>query len=520
VAQYSAERVRRALLHFLVGKAGTAIASFVFVIVCARALSVEDYGKYVVLLGALAASTTLISLGLEALAERFLPEIILSRAESVREFIAKIFLVRLGALLALAVGVTLIHEPLFRFLNVIEWGGELGAILSLLILFGLFRLILSVLDCTLHQKQSQVTSVILIAIKITSFYLIFTYVRTDFNSILYAELAGYVGAVFFAVYALKVSVLGNANDWVAQLSTRNADKGRCDHASQPLHRRMRRFAQYNYSAQVLLELQGPTGLRVLAGIVAGPASAAGFGVVLQVAELVQRYLPTTLLIRLIRPVFVSRYVETKRFETLNGFATILIKFNLLVLAPLVMMAIAIGSDAVEQIAGAKYNNLGGMLSLALLLVVTLSHTAIISLIANTMEMNFLQLQGGVFALFGTALGVWLSGPLGVSALFVGAVGFGVAYNVFAVWRLRQLGHKYVQDRTSIIRIWCVSGVLFLPLFGLKGFGVPVVALMFAAVGVGAVYLTCLKWMMKFSESEMGNIAKVLPARFVGILAPW
>jgi O-antigen/teichoic acid export membrane protein len=199
-------------------------------------------------------------------------------------------------------------------------------------------------------------------------------------------------------------------------------------------------------------------MKLLVTRLLGVLQAAVYGFAYSLADTVQRYLPAVLLLRLIKPVFVTQYVKTGDFEQLNIMARLILKLNLLVLTPAIALAAVYGGDLLALMSGGKYADGHWLFVGILALLVLSSHQLVLSLLASTLEKNTMQLYAGLVSTVAFPSALWLVpmwGPFG--AVAASAIG-GLTYNVFATRYLRHAGFPYLPDLAALIK-FALSGVI-------------------------------------------------------------
>lgn len=500
MSHYSATRVRAALGHFVLGKALSAISSVLFLSLVVRNLSVAEYGAYAALLGFLGLICTVSSGGLESVVERFLPELRILADRRENQAVALLILLRV-LMLAACSAIVVANIGLFAGLfDAPGWKGNSSKIATLIMLFGLLNLATSILDSRLQQKSSQLSFVVLIFVKVLVVLVALQGGGVDFGVVLESELAGYFFATLLALGALW---RGRVKRYVPNNRRPNSEE---------LRVRVVRFGAFNFGAQLLHQAQGPNALRLMAAAVGGAGAAASMGLVLQISELVQRYLPTTLLVRLIRPIFVSRYLASRDFQILNCFSGLLLKLNFIIVVPIVLVAILAGGPLLAGFSGGQYQGLGPLLTLSLVLVGIASHTSIISLLANTLEMNQLQFQGGVFSIVGAAVGFGLAKSYGEAGLLIGAILFGFLYNSFAILILRRKGFDYRPPFSSAWRIVAIAGVTFGWIVFIVGADYRLAVQLALGAVCASAYAVLFFYFVPFSFDERRYLSRVVPEK--------
>jgi len=492
----------------LLGKLVSGGLGIVFLVLALRWLPQAEYGAYAALIALQVSTLSLSSLGIEPAAERFVPELrVQGGASRLASFVTGAMALRL---VTLAVGCLV-----FWMLSgaIANWSGvdaireNAGTFVFWVFSFGFMQSLSAVLEALLQQRWSQLAATFSSAVRLAALVVLSAPSGLVVSQVLLCELLGAVTGAAVALFGL-VSYFRREPE--LEFTTR---VGLGD-----MKFRLLRFATFNYSAQFAMQGYGHEIWRVLAAKLLGLTEAARYGFVVSMMETVQKYLPATLLIRMIRPVFVSRYAENRDFGQLNVFASLVLKLNLLVLAPMIGIAISVGATLIPLLTKGKYADTNILLGLVLMLLVPVSHQWVISILANAREKNSLQLQGALVALIGMPIGWFAVGHVGLYGVVLGVGTSAVLYNSFVVMRLRAMGFPYRQDLRGLFGLlacgavaWAGSAGVLHAMPGLPG---AIVAVVFG----GIVYGIAVFVLKPFSRNEFEVLSGVVPEKFVRLLA--
>lgn len=505
---YSRARVRGALGHFVLGKLASGGLGITFLILALRWLPQRDYGAYAALIALQVSTLSLSSLGIEPAAERFVPELrVQGGASRLASFVTGAMVLRL---LTLAVGCLLfwgLADAIAGWSGVDAIRENAGTFVLWVFAFGCMQSMSAVLESLLLQRASQLAATLSSAVRLGALVMLAMTNGLVVSEVLVCELLGAVTGSTVALFGIVRYFRGEPG----LALTTHVGLG-------DMKARLVRFATFNYSAQFVMQGYGHEIWRVLAAKLLGLADAARYGFVVSMMETIQKYLPATLLIRMIRPVFVSRYAANRDFGQLNVFASLVLKLNLLVLAPMIGIAVGVGATLIPLLTEGKYADADLLLGFVLLLLVPASHQWVISILANTLEKNSLQFQGALVALVGTPVGWFAVGYIGLYGVVLGIGTSALLYNSFVVLRLRAMGFPYRQDMRGVIGLlacgavaWAGAAGVLAVLPGLPG------ALTGMVVGSAAYGLTVIAF-RPFSKAEFDVLSGVVPARLVRLLA--
>jgi hypothetical protein len=326
---------------------------------------------------------------------------------------------------------------------------------------------------------------------------------TGVQAVLVSEVAGTLLALFLALFLLR----GHAPAFSFNL------RHLLQQIPAALRTRMFRFGSRNYAAQLLMVSYGPDALRLVASSTLGLSGAARFGVIHGLYEYVQRYLPAFMLMRLIRPVFVSRYAATKDFSALNAMASLVLKINLFVLTPLLVFLLGAGSELVSLLSKGRYADAGPLLVAYVALLVPMSNQWVISIVANTTEQNSTQVKAAAAAVPGIVVGASLAASHGLPALIIGAWISYLLYNVAAVWMLRRAGFAYAIDWVAVAKCGAGIGVGGLVVLAGVTLAAGQSVGVFAASALAACGAMATAWLLGlFSSTERTLLAETVRKR--------
>jgi O-antigen/teichoic acid export membrane protein len=499
-SHYGKAAVRASLLHFFFGKALNAIVSLLTLIALVRWMAPEDYGVYIAFLALQATLLAVFSLGIETTTERFLPELRTRYADGeLLGFVMTSMSARLGSLLLLALISWFVAKPITTLVGLGPYLDVFRVWVVVVVLTGILSFAVILLEAMLHQRQAQRCMSIYVLAKLTLLGFFYQYLQLDLGTLVRIELiaTGIAGLVGVWLLIKRFSMSGLRGGWQVVLVNR---------------KRMWRFALFNYSAQVVFQLFNAEVMKLLVTRLLGVLESARYGFAYSLAETVQRYLPAVLLLRLIKPVFVSRYTKTGDFAQLNEMARIVLKLNLLILAPIIAFAAVFAGDMLSLMSKGKYADAHWILVSVLGLLVLNSHQLVLSLLAGTLEKNTMQLYAGVASTVAFPCALLLIPVLGPLGAVAASAVSGVVYNTFATIYLRRAGYNYQPDLRGV-GVFLIGGIV------LYGFTLGLNSVLTGWAGIAAVllvgsavYLAVVRILSAFSHEERELLNSILPKR--------
>lgn len=497
-SHYNKAALRTSLLHFMFGKALNAIVSLLTIIALARWMAPDAYGVYIAFLALQSVLLALSSLGIDATAERYLPELRTHHADGeLLGFVMASMSARLASLFLLALLGWLAAEPITTLVGLGQYRDVFKIWVIVVVLTGLFSFSIVLLEAMLHQRLAQLCMGVYVVAKLVLLGLVHEYFQLHLNSLVQIELfATGIAALIGTCLLVRLFPAGGLrNGWRLILENRQ---------------RIERFAFFNYLAQIVFQLFNAELMKLVVTRLLGVLESARYGFAYSLVDTVQRYLPAVLLLRLIKPVFVSRYTKTGDFSQLNEMARIILKLNLLMLTPIIAFAAVFGGDLLSILSKGKYADAHWVLVGVLVLLVPASHQLVLSLLAGTIEKNSLQLYAGIASSIGLPCALFLVPAFGVLGAVAASAISALIYNVFATVYLRRSGFDYRPDLRGA-GVFVVGGIILYGLtLGMNSIVTGWVGVAAALIFGSVVYLSVVRVMSVFSHDERQLLNSVLP----------
>lgn len=360
------------------GKVVSAVGGLTAVVLVVHGLTVGEFADYSVLVGMVEMFTALSGLGLQHVMLRYVPELYARYQQfALRQLVYSAFLLRGGVLVVLLSGAWW-GAPLFA-----GWLGMADAVPA----FTVFLLVVGfrsmnqflsmILESMLHQGISQAAfSLIAVGRCVGMLWLGHEQAFTLVN-VIWVELACEVlaGALMLAGVVASVRPPAAAaadpeqHGWIGR--NRRALAG---------------FAGWAYLQHVATLPFGGTTNRLVGGAMFGSVTMAGFGFAMAIYDYAKRYLPTQLLIGLIRPVVVARYTSTGDFGRAAELCEQAMQFNMVLLAGMLAALFVSGDELLGLVSQGKYME-DSVVLLSVLLVVLMLETQRVVLDVLTQMVN-------------------------------------------------------------------------------------------------------------------------------------
>ncbi len=366
---YGESRLKRALVHFVGGRAAQAVARAGLILVLVRVLNVRDYGVYMLIVGLSEMMLQVASFGVLPVAQRFLPQVITTLdIKGLFRFVRSIIAIQLAVLCLMALGISsgwTRITPLFGFSPEQIHATQYAVILFLLV--PAFRFSAEMLEALLEQGRAQMARALMPLGRMIGI-LILIGIGMKLNLSILVAIDIIVTLICLAAgYRLLYTSL------VAQQAT-GSDIGEL-----PV-RQMIEFAWHMAAVDFLGSLKQPGAIRMALANTLGVVDSGLFAFLQSLERLVSRYLPGTLLRGIVRPMLLSRAFEPGGISIVEAGTGLLMKTNLLiVIAGCVVIAVG-GDELVSLVSGGKFRHAGLTLLLMYLVMGITSQRLIIEMV--------------------------------------------------------------------------------------------------------------------------------------------
>lgn len=415
---YSGAALKRSAMHFLVGKAVSALLNLGILLWLVRLLAVEEYGAYVALVAGMELALAVISIGLPWVAARYLPEFRLyANGKQLSYFVWKVIawicLFALTGALLLFIAMPWLLVPL----KLAQQTDVARLYLLVLVFEGLRRNIQEcILEPLLQQGQAQFSQVVRNLGLVLCLGVVANQGIVHLQHVVLAELLGTITGTLTALHGL-----------VRHLHSRRSLAGK-DDWQPPSWPEMWRTARHMYFSHLITLIYSQQVFIFLTQRFLGVESTALFGFLLNLYGQICRYLPAILLFSLIRPKLIASYLSEGGMTQLTRNANLVGKISLFVLMPLLVFTWLAGGEFLTLLSGGKFIQSGYYLGGLLLALIPFSQRQILETVSVACGQSYLCSWGsslGVLALplayflFEAGLGLWSP----ILAMFLGQIFF-------------------------------------------------------------------------------------------------
>lgn len=444
-ARFGAQHVRRGVKSFLIGKVLSSAAGFIALILTVRALSIVEFASYSVLIALVEYITALSGFGLTHIVLRYVPELFGQEYDAdFKRFIKLTVLLRLGSLVLLAIVAYYCSPFIIQALGEQVTLQAFQAFLVVATIRTLSFFLSQLLDSTLSQGFSQLAFISSAVSKVVLLLLLIHYQQANLINIILVEAAGELisaGIMVMGIY--RVVHLPRTAD-------APADDG---HWLSSRRRQIIRYAITGYLQHLVILPYGGHTNRLLGGHFLSAFSMASYGFAQSLYEYCKRYLPAQLLLGVIRPIIISKYVRTKDFSQAARLTEVFFKANALMVIPLLVVSLVCGPELMLYISKGKYGSSAAIL-LDVLLVLLLLETfrMQLELLVQAVERyGYLLLANAILSMsilpalyLLRFVDAWCMPVLNIAGL--------VLANVLVLRKLSKNGFDYVHDWKSSLRL--------------------------------------------------------------------
>ena len=443
---YSAGRVRRSLMHFLLGRGITAVASIIVPILLVRELSVTDYAGYTAFSGLLMAVLTLSNGGLDRVIFRYFPQLRVSDAEQeLRVFCWRLVALRSVLLVACLAGLWTVYPFLASRLSLPPNEVLLPAFAIYSAMFGISTHLSRSLQALLLQREATIGLAIEWIGKLAvlvAWLMVFN--RIGLVQVLWIQAVCIGLGAGFMLWRLRVHL------------SRRVDATSAGGVLDYLQ--VLRLGWHNYMRTLTAFHTSVEAQRLACAYFLPGLPTATFGFASAVTAILSRHLPAKLLLGLIEPTIMARYSEARDFERVTHLVSIVLKVNLFILIPATVWVVLSGRPLVELITGGKYGQSVWLFGGLMLVLMVNSHYQILQLITNAIEKSNLLFYSNLYSLLLVPVVLIGVKTMGLAGLVIGVLMVVLTRDVYVLRRLRGFGFAYVTDWWAIGRIALIAMV--------------------------------------------------------------
>lgn len=503
-SRFSGDRLKRGLIHFVLGKGVSAVAGILAMMLVIRELTIESFAAYSILVALVEMLTTISGLGLVHVLLRYVPELYNKHYQtSLRQLILGSLSLRSGVLLLASLAAYALAD---RFAPLVGLGAAIiayKAFLLVVILRSTTHFLSQILESTLHQGTVQLGFTSATIARLLGMLYLLQFGNVQLIDVIWVEVIS--DALSFVI--MLYGVVGLARDRSAE--NKNDDGSWIKANLKPIAK----FALAGYLQHLAITPYGGHTNRLVGGGLLSIGAMAAYGFAQSLYEYIKRYMPAQLLVGLIRPVVVARYSESRDFSVAAGLCSKVLQINILIILGIYAVLLVGGGEALLAISAGKYGA-EAMLILSVLFVVLLLETQRqqLELLIQTVERYYFLIFSNILLALSIVLAVVCLPLLGaVTFPAANAVGLFIA-NYWVQRNMQLAGFNFKHDWFATIRglVLCAISAFF----GLsaKHLGLPwyLAASMTGLIYAVLAYIICGSMVRLFIRDLTGNSRGQLP----------
>ncbi|MEO5703110.1 MAG: hypothetical protein ABIQ54_04420 [Gammaproteobacteria bacterium] len=442
VGHYSASKIRKSMWHYLLGRGMSAIGSFAVALLLIRVLPVEVYGAYTALAGLLVTLGIVSDGGLDRLLPKFLPILRTANAESrLAKLCWKLLGLRIVLILLVLIPVVIAPDWIANVLSIDEgrkviWPFALYVVLSIVSVH-----LARTLQALLQQRAVTMGMILEWFTKLAALVLL----------LLYTGFLPLDGVIWIQAATVGLGVLF----LLIKLQQHFTEFAKADHPLTEIdipRERLWRFGWHNYLPSLIGVGLSEGTIKLVSAYFLGITQTAALGFAYAISGAIRQYLPAILLLGLIEPAFMARYHAQRDFRVLNEMASIVLKSNLFVLAPITVWLLFSGTPMIGLITGGKYLDTVWLLAGFMGVLMLHSQFMVLQLIVNAIEESWLLTTCQLWAVLFAVAEIIAMVFYGLPGLLVGTLVLALFKNIYLVFSIRSKKYPYKTDWQGLMCI--------------------------------------------------------------------
>ena len=496
---FGVSAISSSLRHFFIGKGFTIVSSLSVVFLLARYLEQKEYAVFISWQAIILVVGIVTTAGIQAVMHRYLPEL---RSNANNKLVYRMIVIGVISrlLFMLLTVMTLLYflPNLVEFLNQTQWQWLLPWYLCV----GLIRLVslslAQAMEALLWQRISQYSLAIASMAKLSGVLLCILMGKMSLLNIVIVESIS-------ESLLLLLLVRGLYKNW-SKDPERSQGSGPWWKFN---NKRVFKYGSTKYLVNLSMLLYGSGPNRLLASSLMPNSEVALFGFADSLFQLFQRFMPSRLLLGLVRPVFIANYSTTGDFKKLTQMSNLLLRINMFILIIAAVAVAVIGQPIFDWITNGKYGSANLLLAGFLILLVFEGLRLIIEILIEAVEKNQISILCNLVQSLSFLIAIPLLPLIGLWGLVIANILGTVTAIFLAISRLRSFGFHF-----SIDTLFCSLIVFYGIIAGFTGWLVlnKFNSIVIAGAAIGGVYLLLCLLKPPFHKSEITKLINVVMKR--------
>lgn len=499
---YASRTVKTAAWQYLLGRILTGCAGFAYLIILVRVMDAVSFARFVTMIGYAATVGLFCGFGLDKVASRYVPEGRLFHIGTrLNGLIAVLTAMRLGVLLMVALityfSWTALEGMFFNEIHRMPPG-----LVVLIVGLNLFQFLTIILQALVQQKLLTQILIAQWAVRLTVLAaLTNAQVPIGLNeALLISAVPELIGAIALAVFTHRYLVSISENSAASP-----TERG------WPSRPAMLKLALHNCGyAWLVAPPQGNSMVMMSASLVAAPFVAA-YGFFTGLIDRIKMYMPMMLVLNLIEPVLTAGYMKDRNFTHLAERAVLLYKINSVLVVMLAVWAAIVAVPLTSVLTNGRFLEYSVVLPVLLIQLALGSQNIILQIIVNNVGRSDFLTVSGLAALLAMGLSLFfVIGAQQTRYFYFLPLIYELVNSMALIFLLRKNGFGYPSTAGFYMGLGLTSAVAYLlcrPVVTV--FSAPLIGVMCAAIGVGAVFLASLYLFPLLRKDEWAMLRQII-----------
>ena len=439
---YGLTAISLSFRHFVTGKAFKVVSSLAILILLARVLEINQYAVYITFQGIIVLVGLIGTVGVQPVLFRYLPEL-----RSAENNLMMYRMLWVGVLLrALVVGLLFLIAVQFTPLiaekfKLVEWQWLMVPYFLIGIMHFTTLTLSQSLESLLWQKQAQYTLAAGSLLKLVLLLAAAAINQLDLLTLIVIE--GIAEALM-----LSSLVYFGLKRWQADEHRYAGDLGWWKQNA----RRVLRFGFFGCLVSQSRILYGSAPNRSLTAYYMPTGEIAIMGMADSIIKLARRFMPTRMLVSMVRPVFMARFSTDGDFQALVRMSNLVYRINLGVLILPIALLFVVGMPLFDWMTEGKYGLAAPLLGGFLCIMIAEGMRTLLELLVQAVEKNHIFLISNLFQSASLFLAIPLFPSIGLWALVVANLSGTVMANIVIIVWLNHLGYRFQLDKLLSLQI--------------------------------------------------------------------
>jgi O-antigen/teichoic acid export membrane protein len=429
---YGWDAIRKSLAHFALGKTFRVISSLTIFLILARVLPLHEYAIYVSFQAVIAVVGVVTAIGVQKVMFRYLPEL-RSAGNNITAYRLLVggMLIRTLVVSLLVLGIVPFAPDIARVFNFEDWSW----LFPWYLLVGYLRLtalwLSQCLESFLWQEVSQYSLAIGSAVAAVLLALFALFGNLQLPNVVIAEIAGEASSLF-------VLAIGWFRKWRA-----DGNRGAGTTGWWRENRlRVLRYGGWSYLLSQSAIFYGSAPNRLIAAHFLPVTDVAVLGATDQLLNLVRKFLPTRMLMSMVRPLAMARFSAQGDFRAVASISEFVYRINVTLLTLPILILAVVGPQLMSWLTNGKYGAAAYLLIGFLIVLIAEGARDLVELMVQALEKNPIFFWTNVIQSCSLLVALPLIPVLGVWSLVVANFAGTVLANSIVIIRLRRQGYIY------------------------------------------------------------------------------